>query len=94
MEDDTHPPDPPTSPSGPAGPSRGGDRDGGRLLGAGAVAFLTLGVSAAASLAAGAGIGYLVDGWAGTSPLFTLLGLAFGIVIATLMTVNRVRRYL
>jgi len=48
----------------------------------------------AVSLALGWAIGYLVDGWAGTAPVFTLLGLAFGIVVATLMTVNRVRKYL
>jgi F0F1-type ATP synthase assembly protein I len=64
------------------------------LLGAGAVGFLTLGVAVAVSLALGWAIGYLVDGWAGTAPVFTLLGLAFGIVVATLMTVNRVRKYL
>jgi hypothetical protein len=28
------------------------------------------------------------------SPLFTLLGLALGLVIATLMTIDRVRKYL
>jgi hypothetical protein len=30
----------------------------------------------------------------GTSPLFTLLGLAFGVLVAVLMTVARVRKYL
>jgi F0F1-type ATP synthase assembly protein I len=63
-------------------------------LGPAAVAFLTLGVAWAAALAAGWGIGYLVDRWAGTSPIFMLVGLAFGAVLAVLMTIVRVRKYL
>ncbi len=72
-----------------------GDRSSAdRALGPGAVAFLTLGIAAAVSLIAGAGIGYLVDEWAGTSPLFTLIGLGLGLVAAVMMTVTRVRKYL
>ncbi len=63
-------------------------------LGPAAFAFLTLGVAWAVALAMGWGIGYLVDRWAGTSPWFGLLGLLFGMVVAVLMTVARVRRYL
>ncbi len=77
--------------TGGPGPLSGTDR---RPLGPGAVAFLTLGVAWAVALAAGWGIGYLVDRWAGTSPLFSLVGLAFGVVVAVLMTVVRVRKYL
>jgi F0F1-type ATP synthase assembly protein I len=58
------------------------------------MAFLTLGVAAAGSLVAGGLIGYLVDDWAGTSPVFTLVGLGVGIVAAVMMTVARVRKYL
>jgi F0F1-type ATP synthase assembly protein I len=60
----------------------------------GAIELLTLGLAGALSLVAGGGLGYLIDDWVGTSPVFTLLGLAFGIVVAVLMTINRVRRYL
>jgi F0F1-type ATP synthase assembly protein I len=63
-------------------------------LGPGAVAFLTLGIAGAVALVAGGAIGYLIDRWAGTSPLFTLVGLGFGVVLAVLMTVARVRKYL
>lgn len=64
------------------------------LLGEGAVAFLTLGVAWAVALAAGWGLGFLIDRWAGTSPIFALVGLACGVVLAVLMTVVRVRKYL
>ncbi len=60
----------------------------------GAIELLTLGIAAAVTLAAGGGLGYLIDGWAGTSPIFTLVGLAGGIVAAVLLTVTRVRKYL
>jgi F0F1-type ATP synthase assembly protein I len=48
----------------------------------------------AVALAAGGGLGYLIDQWAGTSPIFTLVGLALGLVLAVLMTIDRVRKYL
>ncbi|HEV3280020.1 MAG TPA: AtpZ/AtpI family protein [Acidimicrobiales bacterium] len=64
------------------------------LLGPGAVAFLTLGVAWAVALAAGGGIGYLIDRWAGTGPIFTLVGLLLGLVLAVLITIDRVRKYL
>jgi Putative F0F1-ATPase subunit Ca2+/Mg2+ transporter len=63
-------------------------------LGPAAVAFLSLGIAWAAALALGWFLGYLLDRWAGTSPLFALIGLAFGVVIAVLMTVDRIRKYL
>jgi hypothetical protein len=85
MEDPNTPPDPDAH--GPAAKTE-------PALAPGAIEFLTLGIAAAVSLAAGGGLGYLIDRWAGTSPAFTLAGLAFGIVVAVLMTVTRVRKYL
>jgi len=63
-------------------------------LGPGAVAFLTLGVAGAVALVIGGGAGYLIDRAVGTSPLFTLVGLALGVALAVLMTIARVRKYL
>jgi F0F1-type ATP synthase assembly protein I len=63
-------------------------------LGPGAVEFMSLGLSIAVVLVAGGGLGYAVDRWVGTSPLFLLVGLALGIVAAVLMTVARIRKYL
>ena len=63
-------------------------------LGPGAVAFLTLGLSAAVVLVLCGGLGYLVDRWLGTSPAFTLVGVALGIATVVAMTVTRVRKYL
>ena len=83
--DETQPSEPADGPSTP-------DRT--PPLGPGAVAFLTLGVAWAVALAAGWGIGYLLDQWIGTSPVLSLVGLVFGLVVAVLMTIVRVRRYL
>jgi F0F1-type ATP synthase assembly protein I len=81
-----------TQPAEPADQDHSSDRS--PPLGQGAVAFLTLGIAWAVALAAGWGIGYLVDRWAGTSPAFTLVGLALGVVLAVMMTVARIRKYL
>jgi F0F1-type ATP synthase assembly protein I len=70
----------------PAGPERAGL--------AGAAEFLTLGLTVAVVLVGLAALGYLVDRWLGTSPWFTLVGLALGIAAAVLITVSRVRRLL
>jgi ATP synthase protein I len=80
-----------TQPSEPADPA---PTEGQPPLGPGAIAFLTLGVAWAVALAVGWGIGYLLDRWLGTSPALSLVGLAFGLVLAVLMTVVRVRKYL
>jgi hypothetical protein len=56
--------------------------------------FLTMGVATALCLVLGGGIGYGIDALAGTSPILTFVGLAFGVVAAVLVTVTLVRRYL
>ena len=79
----------PTEPPGPDEPE-----ESDRLLSPGAIAFLTLGLTIALSLVAGAGLGALIDALAHTAPLFTLIGLVFGVVVAVASTVSTVRRYL
>jgi F0F1-type ATP synthase assembly protein I len=59
-----------------------------------AIEFLTLGLGSALCLAVGAGIGLAIDALAGTSPIFTLIGLGFGVVIGILYTVSKVRQNL
>jgi F0F1-type ATP synthase assembly protein I len=61
---------------------------------AGAVEFLTLGLTVAVALVGLAALGYAVDRWLGTGPWFTLVGVVLGIVAAVLITVSRVRRFL
>jgi F0F1-type ATP synthase assembly protein I len=56
--------------------------------------FLTMGVSSALCLVLGGGIGYGIDALAGTSPILTFVGLAFGVVAAVLVTITLVRKYL
>ena len=85
MDDATPPPHPDPSP---------GSSQPDQRLEPGAVAFLTMGVAVALSLVLGGLLGYLVDGWAHTGPVFTLVGLAFGVVVAVLLIVTRVRKYL
>jgi F0F1-type ATP synthase assembly protein I len=60
----------------------------------GAVEFMTLGFSAATALVVGGGLGYLLDRWVGTVPLFTLIGVALGLTTAVMMVRARVRKYL
>jgi len=82
--DDATPPPEPEAPPGPSEPK----------LEPGAVAFLTMGVAAALCVVIGGGLGYVIDRGAGTSPLFTLIGLGFGLVTAVVMAVARIREYL
>lgn len=91
MDEPTLPPDPPpgTDPPPPSDPPPHPPP-----VSAGAVELLTLGLAAAVSLVLGGGIGYLIDRWAGTSPVFTLLGVAFGATAAVLTTITRIRKYL
>ena len=85
MDDPTTVPDP-----GPEPPPDARDR----TVPAGAVEFLTLGLTVAVALVGLTGLGYGVDRWLGTSPWFTLVGLVLGIAAAVLITVSRVRRLL
>jgi len=90
--EDAVPPGPPSDQNDPSDPEEG--EDSGRLLSPGALAFLMLGLTVAFCLVGGAAIGYLIDALAHTAPLFTLIGLAFGVVIAVASTVSTIRRYL
>jgi hypothetical protein len=90
--EDAVPPGPPSDQNDPSNPEEGDDS--GRLLSPGALAFLMLGLTVALCLVGGAAIGYLIDALAHTSPLFTLIGLAFGVVVAVASTVSTIRRYL
>jgi Putative F0F1-ATPase subunit Ca2+/Mg2+ transporter len=60
----------------------------------GAAELLTLGLTVAVTIVVGGAIGYLVDRWLGTSPIFTLIGLVLGIVAAVFTAVSTVRKYL
>jgi hypothetical protein len=85
MDEPTPAPDPGTGSSA---------SDRGPMVAPGAVEFLTLGLSVAVALVGLAALGYVVDGWLGTSPWFTLVGVVLGITAAVLITVSRVRRLL
>ncbi len=82
--------DPPSRPSEGSEPRKRADLGGFRP----ATALLTLGLSAAAAVAVGGALGYLLDRWVGTLPVFTVIGLALGVLTAVMMTITQVRRYL
>jgi F0F1-type ATP synthase assembly protein I len=63
-------------------------------LAAGATAFLGLGISIGLSVAILVGAGVLVDTWLHWSPFGLLVGLALGVIMAVLMVVATVRKYL
>jgi F0F1-type ATP synthase assembly protein I len=48
----------------------------------------------AVTVLVGGALGYLVDRWLGTSPIFTLVGLVLGIAAAVVTAISRVRKYL
>jgi F0F1-type ATP synthase assembly protein I len=75
---------PPTDPPSDRAPS----------LAPGAVEFLTLGLTLAVTIVVCGALGYLVDRWLGTSPIFTLVGVVLGIAAAVLTAIARVRKYL
>ncbi len=50
----------------------------------GAMAFLSMGLSAAVCVGLGLGLGLLVDGALHTAPVFLLVGLALGLAVAAL----------
>jgi F0F1-type ATP synthase assembly protein I len=60
----------------------------------GGVELLTLGLTVAVTILVVGAIGYFVDRWLGTSPIFTLIGLVLGIAAAGYMAVSTVRKYL
>jgi F0F1-type ATP synthase assembly protein I len=57
-------------------------------------ALLGMGAVIAAELVAGFGLGWLVDSFAGTTPIFLLIGLLLGIAAAVSYTVVEFRKYL
>lgn len=60
----------------------------------GIIDFLSMGVASALCLILGGGIGVGIDALAHTSPLWTFVGLGFGVVCAVGVTVSQVRKYL
>ena len=56
--------------------------------------LLGLGAVIAAELVAGLGLGWLVDSFADTGPVFLLIGLLLGIAAAITYTVVEFRKYL
>ena len=87
------PPDPRTGADDQTPPAgHGGGEDHG--LGPGATAFLGLGISIGLALALLVGGGILVDTWLHWSPFGLLVGLALGVVMAVMMVVATVRKYL
>lgn len=77
------------SPGTPSGP---GPRPAGRRQPSLGDLFW-VGTACAISIVAGGAIGYAVDDAAGTSPWFTVAGLAFGVLSAVLLAVNQFRKY-
>ena len=58
------------------------------------MAFLTLGLRMATAIVVCGAIGYLLDDWLGTSPIFVLIGILLGVAAAVGQAVVTVRRYL
>jgi F0F1-type ATP synthase assembly protein I len=52
-----------------------------------------IGTACAISVVGGLGLGYLVDSLVNTTPLFTFIFLAFGIISAVLLAVHQLRQY-
>ena len=55
---------------------------------------MTIGLASALMIGAGLGIGLGIDAWLHSSPIATLIGLAFGIFAAVGATVRQVRKLL
>jgi F0F1-type ATP synthase assembly protein I len=60
----------------------------------GAVAFLSMGLSAAICVGLGLLLGILVDGALHTAPAFLLVGLALGLALAAMSVVKQIRTFL
>jgi F0F1-type ATP synthase assembly protein I len=73
---------------GPDGPGQGQSR--GPTL----VDLLTLGISAAVSVGIGFGIGWLLDSRLDTLPVYTMIGLALGVVLAVATVWAQMRKFL
>jgi F0F1-type ATP synthase assembly protein I len=56
--------------------------------------LMAMGLSSALMIGIGLGVGVGIDDWLHSSPIATLLGLAFGITAAITSTVHRVRKFL
>jgi len=55
---------------------------------------MAIGVASALMIGVGLGLGLAVDAWLHSSPIGTLVGLAFGIVAAVGSTVRQIRRFM
>lgn len=60
----------------------------------GAVAFLSMGISAAVCVAVGVVLGLWLDNVFHTAPALLLVGLALGLVTAALSVITQIRTYL
>jgi len=56
--------------------------------------LMAMGLASALMIGGGLGIGLGIDAWLHSSPIATLIGLAFGVVAAVGSTVRQIRRYL
>ncbi len=56
--------------------------------------LMTMGVASAAMIGVATGAGVALDDWLHTSPLVTLVGLAFGLVAGIGNIVFQIRKYL
>jgi F0F1-type ATP synthase assembly protein I len=83
MVDDTR--NPSDSEDGPSDPERAAP---------GMIGFLSMSLAIALCLVFGGLVGFGIDAATGSSPLWTLVGLGFGVAAAVLLTVANVRRYL
>jgi len=72
----------------------GPDPDSGPRSVPGLIDFLSMGVAGALCLILGGGIGVGIDAAAHSSPLWTFVGLGFGVVMAVMVTVSQVRKHL
>ena len=61
--------------------------------GPGIMAFAGIGLMNAICLIAGLGLGWLADHWAGTTPLFMMVGLVAGIALGVFATRAELKRY-
>jgi F0F1-type ATP synthase assembly protein I len=58
------------------------------------MAFLSMGLASAVCVGVGLGIGILVDSALHTAPVFLLVGLALGLVVAAFSVIKQIRTYL